>query len=132
VNFVNPDDATLRALLDRVKTIAVAGLSPQPPRPGYRVAQAMQRCGYRIVPVRPLVDEVHAGRRIPAWPTFRSQSIWSMCFAPPSMCLLSSSNVWRYTPCTGHFRRCIIYRKPSGSRKASFMKARHSARRIVA
>jgi len=58
VNFANPDDAALRALLDRVKTIAVVGLSPQPARPSYRVAQAMQRYGYRIVPVRPLVDEV--------------------------------------------------------------------------
>jgi hypothetical protein len=58
VNFVNPDDVTLRALLDRVKTIAVVGLSPQPARPSYRVAQAMQRYGYRIVPVRPLVDAV--------------------------------------------------------------------------
>jgi hypothetical protein len=58
VKFSNPDDASLRALLDRVKTIAVVGLSPQPARPSYRVAQAMQRYGYRIVPVRPLVDQV--------------------------------------------------------------------------
>jgi predicted CoA-binding protein len=58
MNFVNPDDAALRALLDGVKTIAVVGLSPQPARPSYRVAQAMQKYGYRIVPVRPLVDEV--------------------------------------------------------------------------
>lgn len=58
MTFANPDDATLRALLDRVRTIAVVGLSPQPARPSYRVAQAMQRFGYRIVPVRPLVDEV--------------------------------------------------------------------------
>ena len=58
MSFANPDDASLRALLDRVKTIAVVGLSPQPARPSYRVAQAMQRYGYRIVPVRPLVDEV--------------------------------------------------------------------------
>lgn len=58
MSFANPDDAALRALLDRVKTIAVVGLSPQPARPSYRVAQAMQRYGYRIVPVRPLVDEV--------------------------------------------------------------------------
>ena len=58
MNFANPNDATLRALLDRVKTIAVVGLSPQPARPSYRVAQAMQHYGYRIVPVRPLVDEV--------------------------------------------------------------------------
>jgi predicted CoA-binding protein len=58
VNFKNPDDATLRKLLETVRTIAVVGLSPQPARPSYRVAQAMQRYGYRIVPVRPLVDEV--------------------------------------------------------------------------
>jgi len=58
VNFVNPDDGALRTLLQTVKTIAVVGLSPQPARPSYRVAQAMQRYGYRIVPVRPLVDEV--------------------------------------------------------------------------
>lgn len=58
MSFANPDDTSLRALLDRVRTIAVIGLSPQPARPSYRVAQAMQRYGYRIVPVRPLVDEV--------------------------------------------------------------------------
>jgi hypothetical protein len=58
VTFANPDDDVLRALLKSVKTIAVVGLSPQPARPSYRVAQAMQRYGYRIVPVRPLVDTV--------------------------------------------------------------------------
>jgi len=58
MNFANPDDANLRTLLDHVRTIAVVGLSPQPARPSYRVAQAMQRYGYRIVPVRPLVEEV--------------------------------------------------------------------------
>ncbi len=58
MSFTPPDDARLLELLDRVKTIAVVGLSPQTARPSYRVAQAMQRYGYRIVPVRPLVDEV--------------------------------------------------------------------------
>jgi predicted CoA-binding protein len=58
VNFKNPDDATLRELLKTIRIIAVVGLSPQSARPSYRVAQAMQRYGYRIVPVRPLVDEV--------------------------------------------------------------------------
>ena len=58
MSFSNPDDATLRALFDRVRTIAVVGLSPQPARPSFRVALAMQRYGFRIVPVRPLVDEV--------------------------------------------------------------------------
>jgi uncharacterized protein len=58
VTFRNPDDDALRTLLKSVRTIAVVGLSPQPARPSYRVAQAMQHYGYRIVPVRPLVDEV--------------------------------------------------------------------------
>jgi predicted CoA-binding protein len=58
VTFANPNDDALRALLKNVKTIAVVGLSPQPARPSYRVAQAMQRYGYRIVPVRPLVGAV--------------------------------------------------------------------------
>jgi len=58
MTFVNPGDEALRALLKTVKTIAVVGLSPQPARPSYRVALAMQHYGYRIVPVRPLVDEV--------------------------------------------------------------------------
>ena len=58
MSFANPDDDTLRALFKRARTIAVVGLSPQAARPSYRVAQAMQRYGYRIVPVRPLVDAV--------------------------------------------------------------------------
>jgi predicted CoA-binding protein len=58
VNFENPGDAALRELLQSVRTIAVVGLSPQPARPSFRVAQAMQRYGFRIVPVRPLVDQV--------------------------------------------------------------------------
>ena len=58
MTFANPDDDALRALLKTIKTIAVVGLSPQPARPSFRVAQAMQCYGYRIVPVRPLVDEV--------------------------------------------------------------------------
>jgi len=58
VSFANPDDTALRELFDRVKTIAVVGLSPQLARPSFRVAAAMQRYGYRIIPVRPLVDEV--------------------------------------------------------------------------
>ena len=58
MSFVNPDDDTLRGLLDGVRTIAVVGLSPQPARPSFRVAQAMQGYGFRIVPVRPAVEQV--------------------------------------------------------------------------
>jgi hypothetical protein len=44
--------------LQDIRTIAVVGLSPRPNRPSYCVAEAMQRFGYRIIPVRPAVDEV--------------------------------------------------------------------------
>ena len=66
MSFANPDDAALGGLLDRIRTIAVVGLSPQPARPSFRVAQAMQRYGYRIVPVRPLVDEILGEKAYPS------------------------------------------------------------------
>lgn len=64
--FSNPSDDTLRDLLLRVKTIAVVGLSPKPGRPSFGVSQALQRWGYRIVPVRPAVDEVLGEKAYPS------------------------------------------------------------------
>lgn len=53
-------DAEVRALLRRVHTIAVVGLSPKPVRPSHSVARYLQRAGegYRIVPVNPGHDEI--------------------------------------------------------------------------
>ena len=48
----------MRALLARVKTIAVVGLSPKPERPSHRIARRLQEWGYRVVPVRPGISEV--------------------------------------------------------------------------
>jgi predicted CoA-binding protein len=56
--FTNPGAKDICAQLARVRTIAVIGLSPRPNRPSHGIARAMQRAGFRIVPVRPLVDEV--------------------------------------------------------------------------
>ena len=58
MNFQNPSPDEIKVLLQRVKTIAVVGLSPKPDRPSFGVSQAMQRFGYRIVPVRPALSEV--------------------------------------------------------------------------
>ncbi len=58
MNFANPSTAAICQLLRSVRTIAVVGLSPNPARPSFRVASAMQARGYRIIPVRPLVKEV--------------------------------------------------------------------------
>jgi len=56
--FRNPSVDGIRALLARVRTIAVVGLSPNPRRPSHAVARSLQGFGYRIIPVRPAVDAV--------------------------------------------------------------------------
>src|SRR5581483_6179318 len=56
--FSNPEIGEICAMLREVRTIAVVGLSPRPTRPSYRIARALQGAGYRIIPVRPLVDQV--------------------------------------------------------------------------
>lgn len=56
--FRNPSSAEICALLRAAKTIAVVGLSPNPARPAFRIARALQGFGYRIIPVRPKVESV--------------------------------------------------------------------------
>jgi predicted CoA-binding protein len=56
--FRNPPEEEMRALLSGAKTIAVVGLSPDPDRPSHRIARRLQQWGYRVVPVRPAVQEV--------------------------------------------------------------------------
>ena len=56
--FRNPAPEDLCALLREVKTIAVVGLSPNPDRPAFRIARALQGFGYRVIPVRPKVESV--------------------------------------------------------------------------
>jgi predicted CoA-binding protein len=56
--FTNPPEEALRALLRRVKTVAVVGLSPKSYRPSHHVARNLKAFGYRIIPVYPGVDEV--------------------------------------------------------------------------
>ena len=55
--FTNPEPEEIKALLQRVKSIAVVGFSPKPGRPSYSVARQMQGFGFRIIPVRPGISE---------------------------------------------------------------------------
>ena len=63
--FENPGVEDRCALLKRVKTIAVVGLSPNPARPSYGVAKAMQGFGYTIVPVYPGAKTVLGAKAYP-------------------------------------------------------------------
>jgi hypothetical protein len=65
MTFANPPEEDIRKLLHEVRSIAVLGLSPNPSRPSFRVAQGLQAKGYHIVPVRPLVDEVLGEKAYP-------------------------------------------------------------------
>lgn len=56
--FQNPGPEEMARILKEAKTIAVVGLSDNPARDSYAVAQQMQRRGYRIIPVNPNVTEV--------------------------------------------------------------------------
>ncbi len=65
MSFTNPDAVAIRELLQTIKTIAVVGLSPKPSRPSHGVAAAMQDFGYRIIPVRPAIDELFGEKAYP-------------------------------------------------------------------
>lgn len=54
----NPENEQLKELLDKTKTIAVIGLSDNPERTSYQISHEMQKAGYKIIPVNPMVDEV--------------------------------------------------------------------------
>jgi predicted CoA-binding protein len=63
--FENPAKPEIDAFLRRIRTIAILGLSETPGKPSHNVAMALQKSGYRIVPVNPTATEILGER---AWP----------------------------------------------------------------
>ena len=56
------DDRLMRDVLTGCRTVAVVGYSANPARPAHGVAVALQRWGYRVIPVNPgLAGQVHLG-----------------------------------------------------------------------
>lgn len=52
------DNNGLRRILTDYRVIAIVGLSANPQRPSYGVAQYLQAHGYRIIPVNPSETEI--------------------------------------------------------------------------
>ncbi len=67
--FENPTKIEIDALLRRIKSVAVLGLSETSSRPSHNVARALQKFGYRIVPVNPAATEILGER---CWPDLES------------------------------------------------------------
>lgn len=65
MSFKNPTDSDIRSLLTDARTIAVVGLSARSHRPSHGVSRALQRFGYRVIPVNPGIDEVLGERSYP-------------------------------------------------------------------
>ena len=51
-------DEGIREILKRYTTVAVVGLSRNPSKASYEVAEYLQSRGYRIVPINPVADEI--------------------------------------------------------------------------
>ncbi len=58
-------DAELQQIFQATRVIAVVGLSDDPARASYGVAQYLQQQGYQIVPINPKVDEILGEKSYP-------------------------------------------------------------------
>jgi uncharacterized protein len=58
-------DITLKELLTGLHTIAVVGISTNPHKDSYMVADYLKKHGYRIIPVNPGADEVLGEKSYP-------------------------------------------------------------------
>ena len=56
--FSNPDDTTIKDILETPRTIAVVGCSPDPGRDSHQIAALLKNKGHTIIPVNPHCQEV--------------------------------------------------------------------------
>jgi predicted CoA-binding protein len=53
MNFTNPPDSEIRAILSKPTTVAVVGCSDNPDRDSLQIAMLLKHKGFRVVPVNP-------------------------------------------------------------------------------
>lgn len=63
------EDEKIKQILKTAKVIAVVGLSPDPARDSYEVAEYLQQAGYHIIPVNPKAEKILGEK---AYPDLRS------------------------------------------------------------
>ncbi len=53
MDFQNPSDSVIRAILSRPTTVAVVGCSDNPARDSLHIAKLLKARGFRVIPVNP-------------------------------------------------------------------------------
>jgi predicted CoA-binding protein len=56
MDFVNPPDDEIRAILSTPATVAVIGCSADPDRDSLRIAKLLRAKGFRVIPVNPQLE----------------------------------------------------------------------------
>lgn len=51
-------EPSIKQILERYNTIAIVGLSQNPEKDSYKVAQYLQKHGYKILPINPIADKI--------------------------------------------------------------------------
>ncbi|MGZ8546756.1 MAG: CoA-binding protein [Sulfuricurvum sp.] len=60
---INANNDEIKLILNDVKTIAILGLSPDPTKDSYRVAEYLHNAGYIIIPIYPK-EETILGQKV--------------------------------------------------------------------
>jgi uncharacterized protein len=55
----------LTSILEKTETIAIVGLSDKPERDSYGIARVLEREGYTVIPVNPLIEETLGKKSYP-------------------------------------------------------------------
>jgi len=56
MDFTNPPDSEIRAILSRPTTVAVVGCSDSPARDSLKIAKLLKIRGFKVIPVNPQLD----------------------------------------------------------------------------
>jgi predicted CoA-binding protein len=56
MEFNNPSDAEIRAILSKPTTVAVIGCSDNPARDSLKIAKLLKAHGFKVIPVNPQLD----------------------------------------------------------------------------
>jgi uncharacterized protein len=56
MEFINPSDAEIRAILSKPATVAVVGCSDSPARDSLQIAKLLKSHGFKVIPVNPQLE----------------------------------------------------------------------------